>query len=737
MNVFGYNSNNIFDQDLNTDDSVSFASVTVSDAITLSQQLATKLYVDTHGGGGGLTYSGVTPATNKIYKASSATGLDATNSSISDDGSLVTVSAVNGITAPKIIKTGGTGIQYLMGDGSTLTQSATSGNSNFYLYQSKNGITTPPPASGDVGYNNSNQSLATIVYISHLTRDNIDIELFYKQVNSLSDLYIQDQNNSVNFIKYNITGLPSPVINSYISIPVLAISSGGTGATSFGSNHNVLLAFFSNLTEVDTRLSTLETNTQNQTAVSLVTTFNDTVTVPIINVQGIGSLSGNINDYVSIGTGSNYVQISSGLGITSNNYIVNSATSSQFLKGDGTLDSNTYVSEASLLENLNTNRLNNALSILPMTSNILPAGYTASSSGNYSIGTDAWNAFSQTASYFQSTLNNYNGASGVYVGVNTTLITGLGSTLGDWLQIQLPSVINVASYTLDGTNGNTQRNPSTFYFLYSLDNINWIIADTRTAYQWISPYSATFTLATPVTAKYFRISVSLVGNTGIVVNRNCIQVNELTLNQPLGTVQVPTLLSNKTTFSDANELVTKGYVATYGSTIVQGMPFNSIYGNTTTAPTGTRSLWYTAITPYATTINGIMIYVDGGGSDTTHFGIYRGYLKAGVGTNPGLNMTLIGQSASSTILSTGLPYNRVPLVVIGGQSLAFTSGEYLTIAFHASGTSNTFLSSPTGFSSVGLCYTTLTNYATTTFPATITNSSISTSSTQRICFDLY
>jgi hypothetical protein len=325
----------------------------------------------------------------------------------------------------------------------------------------------------------------------------------------------------------------------------------------------------------------------------------------------------------------------------------------------------------------------------------------------------------------------------MYIGSNTTLITGLGSTLGDWLQIQLPSVINVASYTLDGTNGTTSRNPSTFYFLYSLDNINWIIADTQTAFQWASPYAYTFPLATPVTAKYFRISVSLVGNTGVVVNRNCIIVNELTLNQPLSTVQVPTLLSNKTTFSDANELVTKAYVGTYGSTIVQGMPYNSLYGNTTTAPTGTRSLWYTGITPYATTINGIMMYVDGGGGDTCHFGIYRGYLRAGVGTNPGLNMTLVGQSASSTILTVGLPYNRVAITAVSGQNLHFTTGEYLTIAFHTSGINNTFLSSGTGFSSVGLCYTTLTNYATTTFPATINNSSISTVSTQRICFDLY
>ena len=145
MNVFGYDNTNPFDQSLNTDDSPSFASVTVSDAITLSQQLATKLYVDTHGGGGSgnMTFVGGTPATNYLYKGYTSDGLNTTRATITDDGSLVTVSAVNGITAPKIIKTGGTGIQYLMGDGSTLTQSESSGNSNYYLFQSKDGITTP------------------------------------------------------------------------------------------------------------------------------------------------------------------------------------------------------------------------------------------------------------------------------------------------------------------------------------------------------------------------------------------------------------------------------------------------------------------------------------------------------------------------------------------------------------------------------------------------------------------
>ena len=87
--IFGYDSNNIFDQDLNTNDSVEFNKVTVVSAIVDNQQVATKLYVDGVVGGGNMTYTGVNPATDKIYKASGATGLDAVESTLSDDGILL------------------------------------------------------------------------------------------------------------------------------------------------------------------------------------------------------------------------------------------------------------------------------------------------------------------------------------------------------------------------------------------------------------------------------------------------------------------------------------------------------------------------------------------------------------------------------------------------------------------------------------------------------------------------
>ena len=95
MNIEGNNNLKPFNQDLNTTNAVDFTRVDVSDAIIDNQQLATKLYVDTHGGGGGgggdMNYVGTTPATNYIYKSASSDGKSATKSNIVDTGSTVTV----------------------------------------------------------------------------------------------------------------------------------------------------------------------------------------------------------------------------------------------------------------------------------------------------------------------------------------------------------------------------------------------------------------------------------------------------------------------------------------------------------------------------------------------------------------------------------------------------------------------------------------------------------------------
>jgi hypothetical protein len=187
--------------------------------------------------------------------------------------------------ANTLIKSGGTNQQYLMADGSSLQYSANSGNSNFYLYTSSQTVSTTP-ALGHINYNNSNQSLATIIYISHLTKDNIDIEIFFKNLSSLNDVYIQDQNFSESYIKYNITGTPTITSNSKVEIPVSIIEALGDGASSFGPNHPVLLSFFTNSIETDVRISNLETKTQNITGSLIGTDITNNLSVVLRVANG-------------------------------------------------------------------------------------------------------------------------------------------------------------------------------------------------------------------------------------------------------------------------------------------------------------------------------------------------------------------------------------------------------------------------------------------------------------------
>ncbi len=89
-------------------------------------------------------------------------------------------------------------------------------------------------------------------------------------MNTLYGLCIQDQIESNNYIRYNITGALIINTGSYVTAPVSKISSNGTGQTTFGDDHNVIISFISNLSEVDTRLTDLEVETQNITVTSTI-----------------------------------------------------------------------------------------------------------------------------------------------------------------------------------------------------------------------------------------------------------------------------------------------------------------------------------------------------------------------------------------------------------------------------------------------------------------------------------
>lgn len=195
------------------------------------------------------------------------------------------------VTSNSFIKNGGTDIQYLMADGSVLTSSANSGNSNFYLYDNTNSAVNTTPIAGEVIINNASNPLATIVYISHLTRDNIDVEVFWQFVNQLTDLYIQDQNTSDNFVRYNITGVPTPFTGDKLQVPVSYLTSGGTGNTAFAPGHNIMISFFTNTLETDQRLTALETKTTNQTFSTGTTSWTGTGSFASLNAPIMDSSS--------------------------------------------------------------------------------------------------------------------------------------------------------------------------------------------------------------------------------------------------------------------------------------------------------------------------------------------------------------------------------------------------------------------------------------------------------------
>ena len=279
------------------------------------------------------------------------------------------------IQADTLKKVGGTNNQYLMADGSSLQYSANSGNSNFYLYKSH--VNTPPLPVDDgfVFYNNSVQASATFIYVSHRTEDNIDIEVFFNNISQLNDVYLQQKSQSNNFIRYNITGSPVIYPTQYIAIPVTIMSSGGIGATSFGINEPILLSFFTNSLEIDTRISAVENKTQNislagatfttfsgingiyaQDFVKQGTTDNDimlgngsiyslsSITAPLFSVQ-IKTQNQTTDNFVSTTfTGTN--------GIISNKYVKSGGLTTQFLKANGDSDATSYIPSTGLNTNL-------------------------------------------------------------------------------------------------------------------------------------------------------------------------------------------------------------------------------------------------------------------------------------------------------------------------------------------------------------------------------------------------
>ena len=119
-------------------------------------------------------------------------------------------------------------------------------SSSLFRYKAKTTITTGYPGDGYIIWNNATQTSATVISISHLTDENIDIDIFLAQLIPTENITIQDQSASANYQIWRITSAPTNInpgtSTSYWTLPVTFVSSSGTGTTNFANNHALFAA---------------------------------------------------------------------------------------------------------------------------------------------------------------------------------------------------------------------------------------------------------------------------------------------------------------------------------------------------------------------------------------------------------------------------------------------------------------------------------------------------------------
>jgi hypothetical protein len=178
-----------------------------------------------------------------------------------------------------------------MSDGSIIFNSQ-AGQPNIYLYNNNNsGV--PEPTSGQIRANNVDNRNVTQLFISHITSDGIDIDVFLQQITTISVIYLQDRNNSNNNVRFNVTGAIIDTPNNYVTVPVLFDIAQGSGTIDFGDGHPLFMSIFDNSQLIDSRISALEIKTQNQSATSSLTTFSAPISM---NSHKITNLDTPIND---------------------------------------------------------------------------------------------------------------------------------------------------------------------------------------------------------------------------------------------------------------------------------------------------------------------------------------------------------------------------------------------------------------------------------------------------------
>jgi hypothetical protein len=116
-------------------------------------------------------------------------------------------------------------------------------SASFYNYQADAINVSGVPANGRIIWNNLTQISATTVTLSHIDAIGNDIDVFFPLFKTGDKFVVQDQGNSANFQTWEISATPTVVLNSYVTIPVTLVASGGT--SQFIDAQNLIFAIVS------------------------------------------------------------------------------------------------------------------------------------------------------------------------------------------------------------------------------------------------------------------------------------------------------------------------------------------------------------------------------------------------------------------------------------------------------------------------------------------------------------
>jgi hypothetical protein len=183
--------------------------------------------------------TGSTGATSTVAGPTGATGPTGPTGVTGTTGATGETGATGG-TGP----TGPTGVT-----GGTGPTGAQGSSSSLFSYKANVTSTSGYPNDGHVLWNNATQISATQLNISHLTDDNIDIDIFLALIAAGQTVTFQDANVSANYQNWYVTGATTNVnpgaANSYWTVPVSLTSSAGTGTTGFTTNQRLFIAIVS------------------------------------------------------------------------------------------------------------------------------------------------------------------------------------------------------------------------------------------------------------------------------------------------------------------------------------------------------------------------------------------------------------------------------------------------------------------------------------------------------------